>query len=325
MEGLELRPYAGESDLADMARIENAEYEADAVPGRVDVESMRGYLRHSTDKFDPARDITLALVGGEPVALAERQWRDNNDSQTREYRMEGHVRPEWRRRGIGTALLAHNEQLLRELARTHQTERQLVFGTWSGESQAGNIALLQQNGYHEVRWFFDMTRPHLDNIPDADLPAGLVLRPMTPELVRPVFRAVVEAFRDHWGGGDDSDEAMMRYTDSPNHDPSMWLIAWDGDEIAGGVINGIDKEENKMLGLNRGWLHSVFTRRPWRKRGLASALVLRSLVVLRERGASSAVLGVDGDNPTGALGIYERAGFEVGYRQTAWRKPMEAG
>ena len=65
---------------------------------------------------------------------------------------------------------------------------------------------------------------------------------------------------------------------------------------------------------------SVFTRRPWRKRGLASALIGRSLELLRERGMTSAVLGVDADNPTGALALYERAGFEPSYRASAWRK-----
>ena len=62
---------------------------------------------------------------------------------------------------------------------------------------------------------------------------------------------------------------------------------------------------------------------PWRRRGLGSALVARSLIVFRERGMTSAGLGVDADNPTGALGLYERAGFEVDFRSTAYRKPME--
>ena len=65
-------------------------------------------------------------------------------------------------------------------------------------------------------------------------------------------------------------------------------------------------------------------RRPWRRRGLAAPLVARSLVLLRERGMTSAWLGVDADNPNGALGVYERAGFAVDQRSTAYRKPMDA-
>jgi ribosomal protein S18 acetylase RimI-like enzyme len=117
---------------------------------------------------------------------------------------------------------------------------------------------------------------------------------------------------------------MRRFLESPDADPSLWLVAWDGDEVAGGVFNGIYREQNEALGIRRGWLDSVFTRRPWRRRGLARALIFRSLLLFRERGMTSAALGVDADNPMGALGLYEDAGFAVAERFTAYRKPMEA-
>ena len=100
------------------------------------------------------------------------------------------------------------------------------------------------------------------------------------------------------------------------------MIAFDGDEVAGGILNAIDAAENEALGLRRGWLASVFTRRAWRRRGLATALIARSLIVLREHGMTSAALGVDADNENGALGMYERMGFEVRERSTAWRRPF---
>ena len=89
------------------------------------------------------------------------------------------------------------------------------------------------------------------------------------------------------------------------------------------MLNSIDENENELLNRKRGLLGSVFVRRPWRRRGLAAALVARSLVLLRERGMTSAWLGVDADNPTGALGVYERAGFAVHSARSAYRKPME--
>ncbi|MEO8510990.1 MAG: GNAT family N-acetyltransferase, partial [Chloroflexota bacterium] len=88
------------------------------------------------------------------------------------------------------------------------------------------------------------------------------------------------------------------------------------------VLNIIDARENELLGVQRGWLDSVFVRRPWRRRGLGAALVARSLDVLRERGLTSAILGVDAENPTGALGLYERAGFVEISREAAWRRPL---
>jgi mycothiol synthase len=322
MQGLELRPYAGETDVAAIVAVENAEYEADAVPGRQSVDNALAHYRHTTEGFDPVRDVTLATVAGRVVGYGQRGWIDTNDGVHREYRLHGAVHPDWRRRGVGSALIEHGEAQLRDLAATHSTERTRVFGTWNGDTQRGALALLEGHGYQPVRWFFDMTRPNLDNVPVVELPEGLELRPIEPESIRQVWRATIEAFRDHWGGGDDSDEALQRYIDSPSHDPSLWLIAFDGDEAAGGVINGIEREENEALGLQRGWLHSVWTRRQWRRRGLASALVAKSLALLRERGMTSAVLGVDADNPTGALGLYESAGFSKYKSAVAFRKEL---
>jgi mycothiol synthase len=183
-------------------------------------------------------------------------------------------------------------------------------------------ALMRASGYEPARWFFEMVRPTLDDVAMAAMPDGLELRPVTPDQHLAIWRANREAFRDHWGGADESPEAMQRLLADPDTDPSLWLIAWDGDEVAGGIWNDIYPDENADLGILRGWLGSVFTRRPWRGRGLARALIGRSLQLLRERGMTSAALGVDADNPTGALGLYEAAGFTVHDRSVAMRKPM---
>ncbi len=84
-------------------------------------------------------------------------------------------------------------------------------------------------------------------------------------------------------------------------------------------------EENRVLGLSRGWLDRISVRRPWRHRGLASALILLACSGLRERGIAEGALGVDADNPHGALGLYESLGFVQVQRATTWRKPLEPG
>jgi ribosomal protein S18 acetylase RimI-like enzyme len=116
---------------------------------------------------------------------------------------------------------------------------------------------------------------------------------------------------------------MRRFLGGSDQNPALWLIAYDGDEIAGGVINVIHPAENEELGIRRGWLESVFTRRAWRRRGLARSLISASLHLLRDCGMTSAGLGVDADNPSGALGLYEEAGFAIDERFNAWRKPFD--
>lgn len=321
--GLRIRPYRGEEDLPELVRIENAEYEADRIRNRISIGEQRVYFAHPSESFDPARDVVIAEVDGRAVGYGTTEWVDFRGEEIREYRVGGSVDPAWRRRGIGTALLADNQRRSRELAATHDTGRRRVFGSFVGEHQAGAIALMQRSGFSEVRWFFEMERPNLDDIPELPLPEGLEERTIKPDLYRQVWDADIEAFRDHWGGHDESEESMRRHFEAPTTDPSLWVIAFDGDEIAGGVINTIYPEENEALGVKRGWLDSVFTRRPWRRRGLARALIARSLAQLRERGMTSAALGVDADNPQGALALYENAGFGVVERFSAWRKPLD--
>ena len=318
---LRLRPYAGEADLHNIVALDNAESEHDRIPSHTSVEEVRARYAHPNQGFDAVRDVTIAELDGKAVGFAERQWVDTTDG-LREYRVGGAVHPAWRRRGIGTALHEINVERSRALAATHETSRPGFLGSWTAEFQPGSVALLAGPGFEQVRWFFDMVRPSLDEIPDLPLPDGIEVRPATPDLYRQIWEADVEAFRDHWGGFDDSEESMRRFFERPSTDPTMWVIGWDGDEVAGGVVNGIHPEENEALGVKRAWLHSVFTRRQWRRRGLARALIARSLAVIRERGMTSAVLGVDADNPTGALGLYEGLGFEVDARFSAWRKPL---
>jgi ribosomal protein S18 acetylase RimI-like enzyme len=320
--GLRLRPYAGEPDLADLVRIGNAEAAADGIERRVSIGQLMPSFANPGDHFDPARDVTVAELDGRPVAYQMRNWVDTTDG-LREYRLDGGVEPAARRRGIGTALLQDGERRWRAHAAANPDERPQTFGSWAGDSQPGAAALFRGAGFAPARYFFDMSRTGLDDAVAAPLPDGLELRPITHDLALAVWRADVEAFKDHWGGFDGSDARLDEWLARPSTDLSLWIVAFDGEEVAGGIINTIDRDENEELGMRRGWLSSVFTRRAWRRRGLAQALITHSLVALRERGMTVASLGVDADNPSGALGVYERTGFEVTYRSTAWRKAFE--
>jgi len=318
--GLRLRPYAGEADLVDIARIENAEAAADGLQRRISLDELAAFFSHASDSFDPARDVTIAELDGRVVGVGQREIVDTTDAR-REYRLDGIVDPPWRGRGVGRALLTENERVARDLA-VSQGAPAPVLGSWSWETQPRDRALLEAAGFQPARWFFDMVRPTLDDFVEVALPEGLEIRPIDTTLARAVWDADIEAFADHWGGFDHSEANLQRWLSAPTTDLSLWVIAFDGGEVAGGVINSIDDDQNAALAVQRGWLNSVFTRRAWRRRGLATALVARSLARLRERGMTSAALGVDADNPSGALGLYERLGFAVDQRAIAWRREL---
>jgi mycothiol synthase len=321
--GLVVRPYAGAADISDLVRLQNAEWEADGVRMRQSVDEKTAWLRHPNESFDPGRDVRIAELDGRAVAFAESGWVDTTDG-LREYRSGGAVDPSFRRRGIGTVLLADRIAAARVLDATYTGDRPRVFGTHVDQRNVAGAALAVRFGFEPARWFFDMERSIEGDLPEVEpLPEGLELRPMSADQGWQLWLADHEAFRDHWGGHDASEESFRRWRESPEFDPTMFLLAWDGDEIAGGVLNTIYAEENVALGLRRGWLESVFTRRAWRRRGLARNLIVRSFHLLRARGLTSAALGVDADNPSGALGLYESVGFAVTERSTAWRRPLQ--
>ncbi|MGH2455865.1 MAG: GNAT family N-acetyltransferase [Candidatus Limnocylindria bacterium] len=321
--GLRLRTFAGEDDLRAFLAIFTAANVADKVEERTSYEGLRNWVGHPGAHFDASRDVVVAEVEGRPIAYGWVHWVDNTDG-TRSYSTRGHVHPDWRRRGVGTAILHHNQAHLRAIAGGHDFAGERVLEAFGPERRPGAVALLERNGYRPVRWFFDMLRPTLDSVAVPPLPEGLEIRPVAGrEQLRRLFDADVEAFADHWGGFDASDASFEQWLADPDLDPTLLLVAWDADEIAGAVENAINEHENRELNRRRGLLDSVFVRRPWRGRGLAAALVARSLVLLRDRGMSSAWLGVDADNPTGALRLYEKAGFVVDQRGAAYRKPLE--
>jgi hypothetical protein len=72
LDGLVLRPYAGEQDIPETVRVDNAEYAADGIPERASVGDRLASYRHPSDQFDPRRDVTLAEVDGVVVGRGVR-------------------------------------------------------------------------------------------------------------------------------------------------------------------------------------------------------------------------------------------------------------
>ena len=323
--GLSLRTHDGGTAPASlMAPIASAVYAANGVDDIATVADLENWLGHTTGSFDPARDVVLAEVDGELVGYGWVDWADTTDA-FREFRLGGYVHPDWQGRGIGRALVAWQAAHARAHPAAKAAERPMIFGTWSNDQNVRKIRLFTRLGFEPARYFFEMRRANLGEVEVPPMPDGLEVRPIGHDRAgqKQMWDADVEAFEDHWGGFDQSETAFEAWMASPNHDPDLWVVAWEGDEIAGAVVNTVSTEENAAFGRHRGWLDSVFVRRAWRRRGLGAAIVARALVRLRESGMSEAMLGVDSDNPSGALALYERAGFEVVRRSAAYRKPME--
>ena len=321
--GLRFRRFRGASDWAPLAELQRLIAIADQDDEIPSAENLRIEVENKP-AFVIARDMVIAEVDGQIVGEAEGT-ATIRDGYPVHY-LFGRVHPDWRRRGIGRALFRWNERRAhaRAAAEAELGGPSAVIGGFASEFEPGNEALFESEGYRAFRYAFTMIHRRVQDAEPIEMPEGLEIRPVTPDLHRQIFQADDEAFADHFEHRAATEEDFVATFSQPDLDTSLWKVGWDGDEVAGAILTYIWKEENEVLGVKRAWLESVFTRRQWRRRGLARALIGATLVELRERGIEEALLGVDAENPTGALALYEGLGFEVKVRAKRYRKPLDS-
>jgi GNAT superfamily N-acetyltransferase len=318
--GLRFRRFKGKEDFPGMVGVFNAVHMADGTDDMRTMEEMeKGYanLRNS----DLEKDLVIVEVDGEIVGYKRIEWWEELDG-THIYAHFGFLKPEWRDKGIGSALFRHSEDCIREIAAEQPGEFKRLIETWAYDSQTDLSEIIEREGYEGVRYGFEMVRPNLDNIPDAPMPEGLEIRPVQPEHYRAIWEAEVEAFRDHWGASETQEGDYERWLAQTPFEPELWKVGWDGDQVAGMVRNFVNQEFNARHNRERAYTENISTRRPWRRRGLARALIAESLRMQKEMGFEESALSVDAENPSGALQLYESMGFEPVRRQTTYRKEL---
>ncbi|GAB4470161.1 MAG: GNAT family N-acetyltransferase [Anaerolineales bacterium] len=320
-EGFVSRPFQGESDFPKMAAIIQACAFVDGSDSVVTEESIRHEYRYLTH-CDPDRDMIFAEVAGQSVAYGRVYWRDELEGN-RIYALIGYVHPDWRRKGIGKWLLGWLERRANQIANQNRSAKPHFLEVGALDTQIGAKVLFERAGYRPVRYFYLMVRPSLDDIPSSELPLGIEIRPVVPEHYEKIYAANLEAFRDHWGSCPEDEPPLEAWLGDPNFDPSLWCVAWEGDEVVGMVLNFIDHKENLAFQRKRGYTENIAVRRPWRRRGIARALIAASLRMLKARGMEEAALGVDTQNPSGALQLYEALGYQAVKQFVTYRQEME--
>jgi len=321
--GLVFRRFRGPEDYPKMAAVIEASKVEDRIERVATPEEVANTYQHLAH-CNPYTDMIFAEINGEVVGYGRTDWYQEEDGEkARNYLTIGFLAPEWRRKGIGTAMLHFLQNRLREIAAGHPQDGPRYFQVFVEGHENATRALLEKEGYTPVRYFHKMVRPDLENIPDCPLPEGLEVRPVLPEHYRQIWDADQEAFRDHWGYAEPEEADYQAWLNDPIvFQPELWKIAWDGDQVAGQVRGFINEAENEAYGYKRGYCEFISVRRPWRKRGLARALIALTLHEFKRRGMTESALGVDTENPSGALRIYEEMGFRAVETGGAYRKDM---
>ena len=319
--GLTFRRFRGEADYPLMAALANLSNVADAVERVTKVEDVAVDYRH-LENCDPQMDMLFAEVDGQGIAYG-RIWWDELAEGIRLFHPYGFLHPDWRGRGIGSAMWDAAEKRAREIAAGHPKEMLKFLQSEPFDTEKALVTLLKSRGYKPARYETHMVRDLSEPFPPSSLPPGFEVRQVKPEHVRPIFEASNEAFRDHWGVRDQSEEEYQSQLESPDFHPELWKVAWAGDQIASVIHNFIDADENAQYKRKRGYTEGICTRRPWRKQGLARALLIQSMQMFKEMGMTETALSVDSQNISGAFRLYESVGYHKVKQQTIYRKPLE--
>jgi mycothiol synthase len=275
-------------------------------------------LQHEWESpgFELERDAFVVETGeGRVVGFEE----FNNGHEHAILHADGYVHPEYRGRGIGTSLLRMIETRAREEMVLAEPGVRVSLRSTIDNRDASSHDLHRNEAYQPLRYHWRMEIVLDGPPPEPIFPEGVELRPFVKgEHDVPVWQAQNEAFRDHWGSHDQSLEEWKhsRFED-PEFDPTLWAIAWDGEEVAGFSLN------RYRMGI--GWIRTLGVRRPWRKRGLGEALLYHSFGEFYRRGMKTIGLGVDAQNPTGATRLYRKTGMYPASEFVTYEKELRPG
>ena len=277
-----------------------------------------------TPGADPAEDIRLVFAPNGEMAGYIEVW--TTAKLPVHPAVWGRVDPDYEDKGIGTWMMHWAEQ--RALQALERVPAGLRFAPRLGTYREAEKAkkLFEDFGYRHIRSTYHMLIEMDAPVPEPEFPEGIILRTYNPETdAEAVYRAEKDAFRDHFGfvekPFEEGFQRFKRHWLNESLDPTLLFLAMDGDEIAGTNLC----RPHSFYDRDMGWVGSLGVRRPWRKRGIGLALLRHSFSEFYRRGKLKVGLGVDAENLTGALRIYENAGMHVAQTEDYYEKELRAG
>lgn len=290
-----------------LAAIEGADHAGESYgPEDLDAEWASVWAR-------PETDSVFVWDGPDLVAFG---WLRTQIGAAQGHRIElwGGVHPARRREGIGTAVLGWQLDRARAVAAALDGSIPTSIRVTALDGQVDTFAIAARAGLEPVRRFLELARPTATPLPEVRPVAGLRVVPWSAELDAATRAAHGEAFLDHWGSEPRSEQEWRQwYTGHRGFRPDLSAVAVDGAGRVAAFALTAAYPLDWATGVApvEAWVNAVGTRRAWRRQGVGRWVLVHVLeqVAASGTGFERAILGVDAENPTGALGLYDALGF----------------
>ena len=282
------------------------------VLGRQDLEEQLGL-----SYVDRERDARLGWCDGTIVAWGV-VWSLPSPDQRRVL-LDGAVVPSARGHGVGARLVELQMARGREIAAAGNPASPAWLELSASEADATRAELFRARGFSPHRYYFEMRRALTDVPAVRPTRTDIELRPFDFAIDEAVRATHNEAFHDHFASSElDAETWHLWVTGHHNFRADCSFVAVDGETIVGYALNSIHPDDWPGLGFKEGWTHQLGVLRPWRSRGVATALLHATADAFGREGLDYAALDVDADSPTGALALYEGQGYRRDKTRVAW-------
>lgn len=191
----------------------------------------------------------------------------------------------------------------------------------SDSSNEAYAAFLAERGYENIRASYRMEIELAGRTFEPRLPAGASIRSAGDDEDELLHDLGQRSFADHWGFVPSPPDEWRHWMRNVGpFDPALWFVGEVQGEPAGVALCSPTYHGEP----DGGWVSTLGVLPAFRGRGLGTALLTHVFAEFQRRGRRRVGLGVDAENTTGAVALYERAGMRVVRRWDTWEKVLRA-
>lgn len=307
-------------DAARIVRLDRATLEVDQRDDPLSVEEVEEEF-HPSWAHPEDRSVAAVRPDGELAAMA---WIHLRPASSRA-RVTFLLHPGHRDGDLPQRLLAEVYDRIRSMDTAGVIPEDATIEIGAQPQQTQRVALLESEGFTAVRRFHELRRDLSHPSASPRPPDGVTIARWADRWSEPTRMAHVEAFADHWGSTPPDEEAWQHHVvGSASFRPDLSLVGLHDDEVVGYLLADVWEQDSQLKGYREAWIGTLGTRRAWRGRGVASALMLSCMHRMRSVGMEYAAIGVDSESPTGADRLYAQLGFELQRVSVNYALPVTA-